>query len=278
MMPKPSSPQTFYDVITAAIKDMSKHGYDSQKRLDFWLSTIRDSAVATLRPMPVMRKELDATFKTIYKRMVDNGELIKRNPSVGHFGINKVKPKLRAELERRTAASAQLIKLNRQMMLAKTEQRFSGCATSVPAGGSKAIDAPKVEANVGKALTQLPFEERRVMIDQGHKFVATLNNIVAVDNGALAMQWHSQWRRKGYDFREDHKERDEKYYMIRGNWAELKGLIQPGPAGYTDEITAPGEEVFCSCFGQYIYALRDLPANMLTKLGAEMLAKVRVSA
>ncbi len=110
------------------------------------------------------------------------------------------------------------------------------------------------------------------MIDQGHKFVSALNDIVAVEGGAIAGKWRSHWKQAGYDYRPDHKERDEKYYAIRGNWALEKGLMNKGE-GYTDDITQPGQEIFCRCAYVYIYSLQKLPEDMLTKKGKELLAK-----
>jgi hypothetical protein len=49
------------------------------------------------------------------------------------------------------------------------------------------------------------------------------------------------------------------------------GLMNKG-AGYTDEMTKPGEEVFCRCAMQFVYALRDLPPEMLTHKGETALA------
>jgi hypothetical protein len=42
---------------------------------------------------------------------------------------------------------------------------------------------------------------------------------------------------------------------------------------YTDEIEMVGEFVYCSCSYQYVYALRDLPPDMVTAKGRETLAK-----
>lgn len=268
--------KSFYQTITEAVNDIAEHGYDTQERIRHWLGAIRNSALRSLTPAPVLERDLKSTFQTIFNRMVTSGGLLKTNPGVTRFGIEKVKPQLRAELVRRQVASASLIKLNRESMIIKTEQRFSGWATSVPAGGSDAIDKMEVKTTVRKALAQLPFEERRVLIDQGHKFTANLNEIVAVNNNAIAADWHSHFRQKGYNYREDHKERDSLIYLIRGNWALEKGLIKPGPAGYLDQITQPGEEVNCRCYCTFIYSLRKLPASMLTKAGKEAFDKVKL--
>jgi hypothetical protein len=172
-------------------------------------------------------------------------------------------------------ASANLIKLNREKAIQSTLQRFSGWATSIPAGGSNVQDKPEVKSDVSKSLKQLPFEERRVAIDQGHKLISAINDIVAQDGGAIAAVWHSNWRQQNYNYREDHRERDRKVYLIRDSWAHKAGLVKPGKVGYTDEITQPAEEPMCRCFYLFVYSLEDLPADMLTEKGREEIARVR---
>ena len=265
----------FYETITAAVADIEAHGYDSQARIDDWVRKIEIAGRASLLPESTMREALNRTMQRVYTRLVERGHILAQHKGVEFFKLDRVKPKLRAELDRRIMASAQLIRLNREEAIAKTLQRFSGWSTSIPAGGSGAIDKPEVKADLKKALKSLPFQERRVLIDQGHKFTAALNHIVAVGSGAIAAQWSSHWRQPGYDYREDHKERDGKIFLIRGNWAQDAGLCKPGPDGYADQITAPGEEVFCRCANVFIYSPAGLPPEMLTALGRDKLAAIR---
>lgn len=266
---------TFYETITAAINDILEHGFDSQERLDRWLEEIRRAAVRAMMPEDQLSKILGQTFETIYTKLVERGGTVQVNPGVSLFTLNQIKPKLRDELDRRIMASVNLIKRNREEMVEKTLQRFQGWATSIPIGGSDAQSRPKTKASVGKALKQLPFEERRVLIDQGHKLTSTINDIVAQDGGAIAAVWHSNWRQRNYNYRKDHKERDGQVYLIRGSWAHKAGLVKPGEAGYYDQITKPAEEVFCRCSCKYVFSIGKLPDTMLTKQGAEKLAQVR---
>jgi hypothetical protein len=261
---------TFFETITAAIADIEKYGYDSQDRLDKWIQQILQAARITMQPSARVEEELIRVFNTTYGRMLKGGQLLKVHPGISAYRLELIKPKLHAELQRRLMSSAQLIKLNREDVINSTIQRFSGWATSVPVGGSKVTDTREVKESVAKALKSLPFAERRVMIDQSHKFTSTLHNIVAVDGGAIAAEWNSHFRQSGYDYREDHKLRDSKVYAIRGNWAMEKGLMNKG-AGYTDEMTAPGEEIFCRCSMTYIYSIRRLPKEMLTIKGLKQL-------
>lgn len=266
---------TFFETVTAAIRDFEENGFDSVKRLQYWTDRIRRAAAESLTPESVLNETLTRTLGGIYKRLIDDGQLLKTNPGVPKYTIERLKPKLRTELDRRMMVSRSLIKLNREQSVQKVTQRFAGWASSIPAGGSRAVDVKDTKEHIRKALTSLSFEDRRVAIDQSHKFTAALNEIVAVDGGAIAMRWNSQWKRPGYQYRKDHKERDQKVYLLRSSWAKDKGLVKPGPDGYYDDITKVGEEVYCSCFATWIYNLRDIPDDMITQKGKDELAAVR---
>jgi hypothetical protein len=257
----------FYTLINEAIADIEAHGYDSQQRVDGWMQRIEAAARAAMLPESSVQNALANALTGIWRRQVERGIVLKNHPGISRFSLEHIKPMLRADLDRRIMASAQLIRLNRQQSIAKTLQRFSGWATSIPAGGSNAVDKPEVKEDLKKALRSLPYEERRVAIDQGHKLVATINDVLAVDGGAIAAEWHSNFRQPGYDARPDHKERDGGVYLIRGNWASAQGLVKPGPAGWSDAITQPAEEPFCRCQYHYVYSLRRLPEDMLTAKG-----------
>lgn len=269
--------KSFYEVVTEAVADFTEHGYDSPERLERWMRAIRAAAERDAISDEMLTASLRRQLKAEYHRLVVDDGLLRHHPEVSRFTLAKVKPKLRAELDRRILASADLIRLNRGQAIERTLQRFSGWATSIPDGGSRVVDRVETKTDIRKALTSLPFEVRRVATDQGHKFVANLSEILAQDSGAIAGIWHSHWREKNYNYREDHKERDEKVYAVRGSWAIDRGLLTKG-AGYTDEMTRPGEEVYCRCFMQWVYSLRKLPADMLTAKGRETLADAQTRA
>lgn len=266
---------SFFETVTDAIKEFEEHGFDSIERLTYWTDRIRKAAADSMTPSYILEETLNKSLTSIYKRLIEDGQIVKAHAGITRFTVDRLKPKLRNELDRRLMVSRSLIKLNREQMVEKTTQRFAGWASSVPAGGSRAVEVKDVKGNIRKALTSLPFEERRCITDQTHKFVASLNEIIATDGGAIAMRWNSQWKRPGYSYRKDHKERDQKVYLLRTSWAKEKGLVAPGPDGYYDDITSVGEEVSCSCFATWIYNLRDLPDDMLTVKGRDELVAVR---
>lgn len=257
----------FFSDLTEAVNHFKQYGFTSQTELDDWIARIRRSALLQLKSPAETEAMLKRSLVSKYEALVVKRGVLRNMPEVSSVRLDRVKPKLRAELDRRIMVSANLIKLNRAKAIDTTLQRFEGWATSVPPGGSRAVDKSETKDDIRKALGSMDFIERRVVIDQTHKLAATLNDIVAVDNGALAVEWHSPWRRPGYDFRKDHKERDLKVYAIRGNWALEQGKMKAGSPGYYDEITHVGEEVYCSCTAKFIFALRKLPVDMLTKAG-----------
>ena len=258
---------SFPTIVQRAIADISEHGFDTESRIEFWLGELRKSAQAYLMSEAEMTERLRDALGAIYARLIDKGQYARYHQGVGQFTVNKMRPYLRAELDRRIYASANLISLNRDESIKATLRRFQGWATSVPAGGDRDGSRAETAKSVKKSLQQMPFVERRVIIDQGHKLTGAINEIIATDGGAIAVIWRSHWREANYNFRKDHKERDGHVYLIRDSWAHKDKLVQPGPDGYYDEITAVAQEPFCRCWGVYIYSVRRLPDDMVTPKG-----------
>jgi len=262
---------TFFETLTEAVNDIIENGYDSEERIRMWMDRIYKSALAELIPEFQIQQELEKALRSAFYRLVTKGSLVKGN--ISKFDVDKLKPKLQAELDRRIVTSANLIKLNREEAINTVLRRFEGWATSIPAGGSKVVDRVQQKKDIRKSLGKIGFEQRRVIIDQTHKLISNINDIVAVDNGAIAGKWHSHWRQINYDYRKDHKERDEKIYVIRGSWADKEGYLTH-INGYTDEITQPGEEVYCRCNYVYLYNLKQCK-NILTKKGELALQSIK---
>lgn len=256
--------QTFNEVLRAAISDLEMHGFDSPDRVNKWVEELGRVAG---QGGSVTAEQLTRSLGAIYRKEVDLGGLSRRL-KISSWRVNQVAPKLRLELDRKILAASELIRLNRDEMIAKTIRRFSGWATSIPAGGSEAVDKKDVADNSKKALKALPYEERRVMIDQAAKFKSSLDRITATDGGAIAGKWRI-YNGANYANRHSHKERENKIYLIRDSWAIQKGLIKTAGATFTDEITQPAEEVYCSCRYLYLFNLRDLPHELLTARGRE---------
>jgi hypothetical protein len=272
------SEKSFYQVVSEAVSDIIAHGYDSPDRVRTWVEKIKEAAARSLVPEAVVEFQLRSALRAAYTRLVENEKILQAHPGVPSFTLRRVSPRLHAELERRIMSSADLIKLNRVKAIQTTIERFSAWSTSVPAGGVKErqnLDRNYVKNNIARSIGSLPYAERRVAIDQGHKFSANLSDILSQDAGAVAARWNSHFRQAGYNYREDHRERDGQVYAVRGNWALEQGLMKPAGHDYIDEIELPGEFVYCRCWYTYIYSLRDLPPEMLTEKGKAKLAELR---
>lgn len=275
--------KTFTRTVREAVKFFLRNGYTSRQELEQWQAIIRQAAESETDDdyMSMVSNRL----RKAYDLQVSKAGALERHKGLSGFTLNYMEPKLRSELDRRILASADLIKLNRTAAINKTVQRFSGWATSIPVqdyvgGGLSASSRSGIVANaqhIQKSAEQVDYEARRVMIDQSHKLIANIDNIIATSNNAIAAEWHSHWRQPGYDYREDHKERDKLVYLIRGNWAQKNGYVKAGPAGYLDEITQPGEEVFCRCYVTYLYNLRSIPEDMLTQKGRKFLESMKAA-
>lgn len=259
---------TFYEVLTNAINDFMLYGFDDEERLKYWLLKIREAAEKELMPDSEVEKKLRDSLEGAFNRLVNRKSLV--NKHITAFTLDKIRPQLRSELDRRIMASANLIKLNREKSIQDVLQRFQGWATSIPIGGTKSTDKIEQKKLIRKSLAKMPFEQRRVIIDQTHKLVANINDIAATQSGAIGAKWRSNWKQINYNYRKDHKERDEKIYVIKDGWAYQEGLIK-SVDGFTTDITMPGEEVYCRCRYVYLYTLNDFPKEYLTKKGQKAL-------
>ena len=264
--------KAFNDVLGAAIADFAEHGYDSAERLAYWERQLRLAAEAEAGSAQDHQALLRRALARIMERQLSPATVARVHPGVSRFTVDRLRPDLRGALDRRILASANLIRLNRPQAVDKTLQRFSGWATAQPEGGGAKVDKRRVKKEISKPLTQLPFEERRVLIDQGHKLAANISETVAEGANAIGGLWHSNWRQVNYNYRVDHKERDGLFYRVPGSWADERGLLS-GPT--VDDVTRPAEEPFCRCQYRWVYALRDVPRGNLTPRGEAELDEAR---
>ena len=270
--------RTFQEALTAAIADFAEHGYDEERRIEYWTAILRELAGRKLGPVETREAIVTRSLQVIYDREVKRERILKQHPEVPKFTLQRIAPELRGELDRRIVASTNLIKLNREKRIEKVLQRFQGWATSIPVGGSRAIEKREVKKNIGKSLDQMEYVERRVAVDQGHKLISNISEVLANQSDAIAGTWHQHWT---YQPRKEHTERDGKVYAIHGdsgrfphtNWALKEGLMTKG-AGYLEDMSAAGEEINCRCsvtFWTDLATIAKMAPEMITKKGWEYL-------
>jgi hypothetical protein len=259
------------------------HGVEDVGAMQQWMRKVEEA----VREAMLTPAQLDAMLKKDFMGRLNSvvGKIALTNhKGVSRFTVQNIHPRLRAMVDQRILMSANLIKLNRDEMIGKTLHRMMGWLSSIPAAERGRIQRAKLKENFNKPLASLPFLERRVMIDQGYKLTSAINAAVAEEGGAIAAQWYSHYRQEGYDYREEHKLRDElthkggKVYMIRDSWAIKQGLAKKGPLPWLDEIDQAGELPYCRCHLSYLYHLRQLPIENLTQKGLDALKAVRGAA
>ena len=266
---------TFNEVLTAAVADLQEHGFTDAERLEYWTLKLKEAAERSMGSQAQMEQILREGLTSVYRRLVENGGIAKYHGGIERFTIERLNSQMRLELDKRILASSQLIKLDREKRIAETLSRFSGWATSIPAGGSDIVNRTEEKAHVKKALGSLDFVHRRLLTDQSLKLASSINAVIALNGDAIAAAWQSHKFQRDYDSRPKHAARQGKVFAIRGNWALAAGLMKAGPNGYTDEIEQPAEFVSCKCWYAYKYNLRDLPDDMLTAKGRAWLAEAR---
>ena len=207
---------------------------------------------------------------------------LKRHEGISKFNIEKIRPGLRAELDRRIRESAELIPeclaYNRIELIenALHSAHASGWLSSNPARETvdkeiylKAKEIPNPFIGKGEELDEVAC----VNIDLGHKLISSINATIAKQGGAIAAVWHTRtYPTEEYsDFQDEHQTRNDKVFLIRDSWAKKEGLVKVSIDGYLDEITQPQDCFMCFCNLGYVYSLRKLPPEMLTAEGKKKL-------
>jgi len=236
----------FRELLKEALKYFADAGFTSEADLEEWLLRLHRSLEAELPTDSEERRQITVILSAVFNRDVLHGGIAKKVPGISRYTLDRIAPSLRAELDRRIWASADLIKLNKAAATQKTLQRFSGWVTSVPRGGSATTNIREAAGDVMKSVAQLKFERRRVAIDQGHKLSAAVAHVVAQGQGAIACIWHDRGEYdRGYDARPEHIARSGKIFLVRDSWAMNEGLVKKGGLKYTDEIEGVAELPFC---------------------------------
>jgi hypothetical protein len=261
------NPLSFRALLMRAIRELKLDGFRDLASLDGWLRRLRYAAAADLPTQEQIDTQIQSAMRQALRRAVSPTAVRMRHPGIALSTVDRLKPRFQAELTQRIVVSASLIKLNREQMIERMLSRFSGWATSIPAGGSKAGNDSDIIKPIAEPIRQARYEVRRVQIDQGHKLIASINAVIAEQSNAIAAMWRSHGKHdKSYDARPEHLARDGRFWAIRGNWAIAAGLMNKGE-GYADEIDEPAVAINCRCWWLYVRHLRDLPESMLTAKG-----------
>jgi hypothetical protein len=259
--------KAFRTLLIEALREFSERGYVSESDLQQWTARLHAMIESELPTDEESREVLAGILGSVYAKEYRSG-IARRVPGVSRYTLDRVAPHLRAELDKRIFASADLIRIRKKETVEKTLARFSGWASSQPAAGTFDFSPRALSKQITKDLVSFKFERRRVAIDQGHKLVSNISHVVAMNEGAIAATWYDRGEDdSSYDYRPQHLARSGKLFIVKDSWAINEGLIRRGAAPYTDSVEQPGVPVYCSCFWTWIVHLQDLPETFLTAKG-----------
>lgn len=244
----------------------------------------------------MLRNEISQYFKSIrnergiYNYINKGYTHFLKNAQLSHKGITKqslndLKPKFRKELENKVQISFNLMKNQENEIKQKLASRFINYVT---------IDSKEVRGNGASKKSLLEFLDfakengiaenhaKFILQDQTRKLTASLDDILAKENGAIGGIWHNRGDKRvvgnpqglypngSTKAHGDHWEREGVFYTFKDSWGYKKGYID-APIYENLEDGGVGKAIGCRCWLQYMYDLRDVPYNYLTKKGRELL-------
>jgi hypothetical protein len=147
----------------------------------------------------------------------------------------------------------------------------------VPIGGTKDRAITGQVSEIKEEIRQLAKWDKLFNIYKAESFPSEVEYLFALEGKPIAAIWRYSEADEQGEYRKtySHKERDGRVYVVRDNWALAKGLMTAEPYGYIDEVSHPNQEIGCMCSLQWLYAISDLPTNMVTEKGVSELKRVR---
>jgi len=262
-------PNKFDEVLKEAVAHFSDKGYTSDSDLKIWIARLTSAMDEALEPTHVANQKMRIALSGVYEKMVTRGGAIKYHEGIKKGTVERLSGRARLELNKRIFVANEVISNRRLELKAKMLASFSGWISSIPNESViSAAERRDIELTIKAPVKQYGMSVRNVQIDQSTKLTAAINRVVADDGGAIAVEWHSDWQRAGYNYRPSHKARDRKVYMLPNTWAVKEGLVKPGANGvYGKDITEAAEEPNCQCHVIFIYNIKRLPEDMLTSAG-----------
>ena len=126
--------ETFRKLLMEGLRKFATEGYRSELELQEWVARLHLALEREIPSDEESNRMLATVLGSAYARELKSG-IFKRVPGVSQYMLDRVAPYLRAELDKRIFASADLIRLRKRAVIDTTLQRFSGWVSSVPPEG-----------------------------------------------------------------------------------------------------------------------------------------------
>lgn len=205
------------------------------------------------------------------------------NNGISKAKISNLREDFKKELKKKIITSFNLIKNNDDAIKQKLASRFLNWLT---------IDSEEVRGATASKQSLLNFLDfakeneiaenhaKFIIADQTRKMIASFDDLIAKENGAIGAIWHNRGDRRvvgnpdglyptGNDAHGDHWDREGVFYVFKDGWAYKNGLIK-GEIYENLEDGGVGVAIGCRCRLENIFDLRDVPIANLTKKGKEI--------
>ncbi|MEY3760473.1 MAG: hypothetical protein RIR39_1964 [Pseudomonadota bacterium] len=236
----------------------------------YWLTRLQSILSNTSNPAGV-REYVTGKLAPKFNRYFRLDNLKKAHKGIEPFTLKELSGGAQSILQETIRKNVDKIVLSKESAELLTMNRFSSWILS----GDDSQHLSKLEAHIKKPINNTDYENRRLLNDQGHKMIAAVNESIALDGGAIAMQWHQNYT---HDPRVTHKRLNGKIYILKDSQPVRDGLLKSGDNPYLEDLgTMPALEVNCTCSGVYFYNLlalyRQYP-SAFTKKGLEVVSGV----
>jgi len=283
--------------INAAIDEMLKLG-PAASTLGLWRDTLEQILDQAAPPAPegaaavkhycqrYFNQVVQARGLTVRSIAHSDGAAARRSPEhstaiIGPSTFERLEPKIRSTFAACVKEAQEQAEPFRRSELQKALAAFEQWAKSIPLGGTKDRAYREAARDVRQALKAFPQWDKAYCGHKAYNFPTAVSRLFSEGSGGASPQGTQYagpiaaiWRWGAWTHETEHERFNGRAFVVRGNWAITKGFINQSVAMYTDQMPHPGDDN-CRCHYQYLYSLRDLPPELLSREGKEALAKAK---
>lgn len=222
-------------------------------------------------------------LKRAYSDFYTKDGFKKTNEGISKLKLSDLREDFKKELKKKIATSFNLIKNRDDELKQRLASRFLNWLT---------IDSEEVRGKTASKQSLLNFLDfakeneiaedhaKFILEDQTRKMIANFDLMVAEANGAIGGFWKNRGDKRvvgnpsglyphGNEAHGDHWNREGVFYVYKNGWAYQKGYVK-GELYENLEDGGVGVAIGCRCRMINVYDLRDVPKEILTKKGKEV--------
>lgn len=226
-------------------------------------------------------KNIRSYFNKKYISFFNND--FKKHHKKDNFNINDINANVRKLLEKRIITSLNNIKIKDKKLLLEIQNRFINFLVNND-NKNKTLKDLKDNLRVNECLTQSKNYTKNILRDQMHRFNDSIDYTMGTLNGAVGLVWHTQQDKrvvgdptglypKGNTLHNNHFKRDGVFFSLKDSIATKNKLVNAEIFETLTDIKECGRPINCRCYYEYIYDLRDVPTQYLTKKGFNFIKK-----